>query len=177
VYGIAFSPDGELIATAPQSGRAALWRPDGTKIAPLRGHAGTVYDAAFSHDGRLVATAGTDGTLRLWEVPTGRPAGVFPASGPVASVDFSADDRYVAFSGFDSTSVFELATRTTILTLPGGHARFAPAGHRLATAVGDDVALWDCDVCDTADELLALADERDVRPLTADERRTYLHEE
>jgi hypothetical protein len=67
-------------------------------------------------------------------------------------------------------------TRQPLLTLPGRHARFAPTGHRLATAVGSEVWVWDCDVCGSRGELLALAEERDGRPLTAEERRTYLQE-
>jgi WD40 repeat protein len=180
VFGLAFSPDG-LVATGTNDGAVTLWRTDGTRVAVLRRGAGSdtaaaVADVAFSHDGNLVAAGANDGTVRIWDAASHRPVRALQAGTDVSSVDFSADGRSLAYSTPESTKVVDLATGSTFLTLPGVGARFAPTGRRLATATGDEVAIWDCDVCGSRDELLDLANGRDVRPLTDGERRRYLHE-
>jgi len=67
VLGVAFSPDGRLLATAGGGDKTAqLWDPaTGGHLRTLTSHAGTVWAVAFSPDGRLLATA--DGTARLWD--------------------------------------------------------------------------------------------------------------
>ena len=65
VIGVAFSPDGRLLATADKAAR--LWDPaTGEHLRTLTGHDSAVLGVAFSPDGRLLATGGDDETARLW---------------------------------------------------------------------------------------------------------------
>lgn len=67
---LAFSPDGQLLATAGSDGIIYLWNAaDGLFLRTLEGHRGSIRDLAFSPDGSLLASVSADGSLRLWGVP------------------------------------------------------------------------------------------------------------
>lgn len=67
VTAVAFSSDGQLLASASQDNSIKLWQPDGTLIATLLGHSEEVWGLAISPDGRTVASASNDKTVRLWQ--------------------------------------------------------------------------------------------------------------
>jgi WD40 repeat protein len=69
VYGLAFNPDHQLLASAESDGTVKLWSPTGRPMGVLRGHEAAVYSVSFSPDGRLLATASADNTVKLWDVP------------------------------------------------------------------------------------------------------------
>jgi WD40 repeat protein len=77
IGGLAFSPDGSLIASADADRSVRVYATaDGALRGTLKGHMGRVRAVAFSRDGRLLASASdTEPDVRLWDVEHMAPAG------------------------------------------------------------------------------------------------------
>src|SRR5262249_39474460 len=75
VLGVAFSPDGTLLATASRSGVARILDVrTGRQVAGMS-HAQHLNGIAFSPDGRSVATSSVDRTVRVWRTVLDDPVG------------------------------------------------------------------------------------------------------
>jgi WD40 repeat protein len=148
--GIAFSPDGALLAVCSAHHIEIIDARRGAVLRLIRGHAGTVADAAFSPDGAVIVT-GSDGTARTWEVATGRPLVTLAGhDGAVYAVAFSSDGTRIATASADeSARIWDAADGAVMMTTAGQHfgavqdVAFSPNGTRLATASGQSALVFD----------------------------------
>ena len=69
---MAFSPDGEILATVSQDSTVRLWdATTGNPIRTLTGHTGGVNSVAFAPDAQTLITGSSDGTVLFWELTPG----------------------------------------------------------------------------------------------------------
>ena len=73
VLAVAFSPDGQRLATASWDHTAKVWEAEsGKEVLTLSGHSDRVNGVAFSPDGQRLATASWDKTAKVWEAESGK---------------------------------------------------------------------------------------------------------
>jgi len=152
IYGVQFSPDSTLIATASGDGTAKLWSTDGELVTNLKGHSLPVYAVQFSPNGNLIATGSADGITKLWSTDGTLVATLEGHSDSVSEVQFSPDGTLIATASGDG-SVKLWSMDGTLVTSFKGHdvpisaMQFSPDGNLIVTAssYSDAAKLWSTD--------------------------------
>ncbi len=150
IVGLAFSPDGTLLAAASVADHDAskVWNTaSGQALLTLPGQLNAVV---FSPDGTKLAAASRDKTGRLWNVATGEPVlTLYGHIDQVRDIAFNGAGTRLATAGGDATArVWDASTGQPLFSLLGhtgwvNGVAFNRDGTQLATAGRDRTAkIW-----------------------------------
>jgi WD40 repeat protein len=159
VTGVAFSPDGQRLASGSWDRTVKFWQvSSGEQLSAVASKMKEVQSLAFSRDGHWLATENSSDTVALRDPTTGQEMLALPSDKPlgvlgstwVYSIAFSPDGQWLA-SGVDDKTVrlWDVKTGRKVRDLTGLPRRviyiaFSPDGRLLAT--GDDdktIRIWD----------------------------------
>jgi WD40 repeat protein len=155
IYGAAFSPDGQIIASPSYDTQSRgcfavrLWSAEtGKPIRDLLGHTNVVLTLAFSPDGRRLASSSYGSKIKVWDVRTGLEVITLTKQGPFTTVVFSPDGARLAAATVGGTIfVWDARDGREILILKHeGRVcciAFSPDGILVASSGSKGVKLWD----------------------------------
>jgi WD40 repeat protein len=157
MHGLAYSPDGMLLAVLRSRDRADIL--NAATLGPVytlrrtEGRAASDYAVpaaiAFSRDGKLVAIAGIDDRVKVWDTHTWGIVGHLPDSQGVTDVAFLPGDLLATAGPGALARVWNAKSATLVFELRGDQAAFTSIaassdGKLLATGGTDRVArVWD----------------------------------
>lgn len=148
--GMAFSPDGKLLATGGYGTQAKLWSASSGKLmrcldAPCEGGLTTV----FSPDGKLLAVGNRNDVTRLFEVETGKLVHTLPRR-MSQELKFSPNNKVLAVAYVDGNVGLWDVDNGNLLVEQKSKAKevytldWSPTGDVLATAgLEGKIILWD----------------------------------
>jgi WD40 repeat protein/DNA-binding SARP family transcriptional activator len=182
-----FSPDSRLLAAVNGCGQLEVWNTTtGRRVGRLVsfGFVNNIGPVRFSPNGKQLAVANStnDGQVTILDAATDRTVTVLTAhTRQVQDLGYSPDSALLATASIDHTvRIWDARTgqQLRVLDHPGAvnNVAFTPDGKSVATLDFDGtIRIWDaCTDCENASALLALAQQRVTRRLTAAERRTFL---
>ena len=121
IWDAAYSPDGSLLVTASEDGKARVWDTEtGERLLGFTGHGDSIRSVVFSPDGAFVVTASWDGTAKIWDPLTG-------------------EELFTLTGHQDNPNLFRPGTPNFVIGLA-----ISPDGQTLATGASDQmIILWD----------------------------------
>jgi WD40 repeat protein len=122
VDGVAFSPEGKIIASGSADGTVNLWaQTTGKKTRALKGHLSQVRSIVFSPNGQILAVANYDNTIDFWNLLTGeklRTLNTHIDNFPIKTLQFSPNGKFFAsLIGDQTLKLWDLSTGKELKTI------------------------------------------------------------
>ncbi|CAI7591897.1 unnamed protein product [Penicillium glandicola] len=173
VTSVAFSPDGQLVASGSGDKTVKLWSTmTGAICRTLKGHSDSVSSVAFSPDGKLVVSRSKDNTLNIWNATTGAHTALKGHSDDINSMKFSPYSTWVASASDDKTvRIWDTTSGAIHKTLVSASyvlsVTFSPDGKFMAFGSLDStLKIWDITTGDMHQILKLPGDWLPVRSVT-----------
>lgn len=200
---VAFSPDGNILATGGWRKHAYLWDArTGQELArfsfdePPKEERNAINPngvVAFSPDGRLLACGGRNGVGHIWNISSGKKEwGVYNTGGWPSFVRFSPDGKLFVSNSEKQLVIWEAGSKKRIGSIPvsATACRFSPDGSLLAVAgschgeVSNTLTFWNvstrrkigtarCDYSNEFADLLVIAFSPDGKRLAWAEKMNH----
>lgn len=171
IWSVAFSPDGQLLASVGGNWEHTmkLWDvATGAELHTFTGHTDGIFAVAFSPNGQLLASGSSDNTIKLWDITTGTLIRTLAGESEINSLAFSPDGKLLASGNDDNTiRLWDVSTGRNLATFTGhsesptGYSvfilsiAFSPDGKLLASGSNDGIIeLW---IVDTGQHLRTLS--------------------
>lgn len=150
VIDIAFSPDGQQLASASQDQTIKLWsNSTGQELMTFRGHMGVVLQVLFTPDGQRLVSSSNDQTVRIWDVSTGLERSILKGhtDSVVAVAINSEGTRLASADSSGAIKQWDVETQQSARPLEtpdsASSVAFRADGQMLAIAFGQKIHLCD----------------------------------
>lgn len=149
---VAYSPNGNMLASGGNDDVVKIWDTNGTLKHTLKGHAADVFSVKFTPDNKYLISGAMDGTLKVWDTESGQLVRTLTGhKGGIRQVAIAPGGKWIASVSVDSTTrIWDIATGTQLASFSRAVSGrvytvdWSSNATKLVTGTSaGDVLLWD----------------------------------